>query len=153
MKSKTFTEICAALIILLFAYTAVSKLLEYDKFIFQMKLSPLSLMAILAPFLAWVVPLFEIILVGFLLFPKVRKVGFIGSIILLTVFEVYILGMLVSGLHLPCTCGGIVSMLSWKGHLFFNAFFIAIAYLGLRLARKKKMEQPSKIEYSARPEA
>ncbi len=31
-------EICIALLMLLFGYTALSKLLEYDKFIFQMRL-------------------------------------------------------------------------------------------------------------------
>ncbi|WP_316813857.1 MauE/DoxX family redox-associated membrane protein [Pedobacter heparinus] len=123
---------CTVLLGMLFMYTAVSKVLEYEKFIFQMRLSPLVLMQTLAPVLAVLVPLVEFVIVGCLLLPGGYKIGFKAAFVLLGVFEVYIGGMMLSGLKLGCTCGGVVSLLSWKGHLYFNAGFMGVAWLGMR---------------------
>uniref|UniRef100_UPI00397734A9 MauE/DoxX family redox-associated membrane protein n=1 Tax=Pedobacter heparinus TaxID=984 RepID=UPI00397734A9 len=59
-------------------------------------------------------------------------VGYKAAFVLLGVFELYIGGMMLSGLKLGCSCGGVVSLLSWKGHLVFNAGFMGVAWLGMR---------------------
>jgi len=128
---QTFTIITLISLMLLFSYTAISKLLEQDTFIFQMKLSPLTLMKTLAPMLAWLLPITELNIVGLLFSDRYRRAGLWCTIILLSIFEIYIAGMLISNQHLPCTCGGIISMLSWKGHLVFNGAFIVSAYVSL----------------------
>jgi len=125
-------DIALGLLMLLFSYTAMSKLLEQEMFIFQMKLSPFPMMDKLAPLLAWFLPISELLIVCFLFFKKSRKLGLILSIALLSLFELYILWMLFSGLHLPCTCGGLMAKLSWKGHLAFNAMFILLSFIALR---------------------
>ncbi|WP_316809976.1 MauE/DoxX family redox-associated membrane protein [Pedobacter heparinus] len=91
-------------------------------------------MQTLAPVLAVLLPLVELLIVLALCLPGWRKKGLWAALILLGVFEVYIGGMLASGLKLGCTCGGVVNLLSWKNHLFFNATFMfigTVALLGL----------------------
>ncbi|WP_316812843.1 MauE/DoxX family redox-associated membrane protein [Pedobacter heparinus] len=132
MKHKErLIEVCITLLVILFGYTALSKLLEYDKFIFQMRDSRLALMQAYAPVLAWLLPLIELLIVVALYLPGWRKKGLWAAVILLGVFEVYITGMMLSGLKLGCTCGGVVSGLSWKNHLFFNATFMFIGTVAL----------------------
>lgn len=142
MKLKRLTEICTPLLVLLFSYTAFSKLLEHDKFIFQMNLSPFPLMPDFAVPLAWILPQVELVIVVLLLYPVYHRAGLIASIALLLVFEIYIAGMMFSGLKLPCTCGGIISKMSWGAHLAFNAFFILFACLEyhLNIYRVRKRE-------------
>lgn len=120
-------DICIAMIVLLFAYTAVSKLLDYQRFVFQMRLAPLPLMRTIAPVLGIVMPVIELMIVLGLLFKLFRLKALYATVALLAAFEVYITGMMLTGRHLPCTCGGIISEMGWGQHLLFNAVFIAIA--------------------------
>jgi putative oxidoreductase len=149
MKRTIIPNIVSFLIILLFVYTSTSKFLDYDKFVFQMRLAPVPLMKILAPILGWVVPAVEMVVaislaVGFF-FPAIKMKGLFGSVYLLSIFEIYIAIMLLSGSHLPCTCGGIVSQMGWKQHLFFNAFFIICGILSIKYSKKQKTSPPIKF--------
>ncbi len=127
MKKLLVDETLVSLLVLLFSYAGVSKLLEKEKFVFQMSLSPVSVMKTAAPVLGWILPVLEIVLVILLLIGPTRRAGLYLSAILLSLFEIYISAMLLSGFDLPCTCGGIISGLSWKNHLLFNAFFLTIS--------------------------
>jgi putative oxidoreductase len=135
MKKSFITEICIFLFILLFTYTSISKFLDYHRFVFQMQLAPVPFMKLVAPYLGWIVPTAESFLVVWLclgLFkPEIRLWPLFLSVILLATFELYIAAMILSGLHLPCTCGGIISKMSWYQHLIFNAFFIIVGVIGL----------------------
>jgi putative oxidoreductase len=119
-------KVITALFVLLFAYTATSKFLDYNLFVFQMRLAPLPMMILVAPILGWLMPSIELIIAISLLFGRFRLNALYASVILLLIFEFYIVGMLLSRQHLPCTCGGIISTMSWKQHLIFNGVFIAI---------------------------
>jgi len=66
-------------------------------------------------------------LVGLLITDRFCRLGLWLSFVLLVTFEVYIATMLLSGLDLPCTCGGLISKLQWKEHLIFNVIFMTIA--------------------------
>lgn len=124
---------CPILLVLLFGYAAFAKLVDYQRFVEQMQLAPVPLMENIAPVLGWLVPLTELIVVSLLFSDRYRRVGLWCSVLLLSVFECYIAWMLVAHEHLPCTCGGIISKMSWKGHLAFNAVFILFAYFSLRI--------------------
>jgi hypothetical protein len=131
-SSQSFSTIAvAALLVLLFSYTSLSKFLEYDKFVFQMRLVPLPLFHYAAGMLGWVIPTLEMGITVLLLITGARRAGLLASLILLVVFEVYIIVMLFSGLQLPCTCGGIISVMSWKQHLLFNGVFIILILAAL----------------------
>jgi len=140
MKKNLSFEICRAMLILLFAYTATSKFLDYNLFVFQMMRAPMPLMRSVAPVLGWLMPIIEASLV-----------------LALIIFEIYIIAMLLSGLNLPCTCGGIISTMSWKQHLILNAVFISFGMMAifhqknirifqLSLLRKKNSKEPSRVD-------
>lgn len=137
MKKTILTEICIALLVLLFAYTSASKFLDHHRFVFQMGLAPLPLMKAIAPVLGWLMPGLEALIATGLLLERYRLRALYASVLLLLAFELYITGMLLSGLNLPCTCGGVISALSWKQHLVFNLFFILA---GLTAISRQKID-------------
>ncbi|RAJ21004.1 MauE/DoxX family redox-associated membrane protein [Pedobacter cryoconitis] len=129
LSANSLQIIAAVLLILLFGYTAVSKILEYDKFVFQLKLVQMQAVALLAPLLGILIPAIELVIVWMLCKDNLRIKGLYASFLLLLVFEIYITTMLLTGEKLPCTCGGIISQMGWKTHLVFNAVFMIISIL------------------------
>jgi putative oxidoreductase len=139
MKRIPIANIVSVLLLLLFTYTATSKFLDYDRFVFQMKLAPVPLMKWVAPILGWLIPAIETLLVVGIttcfFIPKVKVISLYASVVLLSAFEIYIAIMLLSGSQLPCTCGGIISQMGWGQHLLFNAFFIAMGFISVRFKK------------------
>jgi putative oxidoreductase len=132
MKRQLLFNICLGLLILLYSYTAVSKFLDQYRFVFQMKLSPFSLIKNFAPFLGVFIPLLEVGIVVGLSIEKIQKFALLTSLGLLLIFETYIVGMLMTGLKLPCACGGVIAFMSWPMHVLFNAFFITTNFIAIR---------------------
>jgi hypothetical protein len=138
MKQKITIEIICALLVLLFVYAAVGKLLAYDTFKIQLSNSPF-----LKPFAAiivWLIPGAELFIAVMLTVMQTRKVALYASLILLVIFTLYITGMLLFAIHLPCSCGGIIQHLSWKQHLLFNLFFMVLTAIGIVLERNQKLK-------------
>ena len=127
-KHQQIEKIIAVLFILLFVYAATGKLLRYEQFSIQ--LGQVSFLKPLAPVLSWAIPLLEYILTALLLKAETRRLGMMGSAILMSVFTLYIAGMITFSPQLPCSCGGIINKLTWQQHLVFNLFFTALAYFG-----------------------
>ena len=102
---EAFITFTVMLTILLFMYTAVSKLFQQSVFVFQMRRAPLPLMYTLAPVIGWVVPIIELVLVALLYLNRTRLLGMVCSLMLLVSFEVYITGMKImemqTGIRLP----------------------------------------------------
>lgn len=147
MKSNRWKEMITFLLIILFAYTATSKVIDYHKFVFQMRLAPVPLMKTLAPAIGWIMPLAEWMLVIALgrgiIFPRRLLLPLWMSLFLFLLFEVYISVMLLSGLRLPCTCGGVISEMSWSQHLIFNAVFLLLNGIALWLHKKDRQHHLS----------
>lgn len=38
--------------------------------------------------------------------------------------------------RLPCSCGGVIALLSWKQHIAFNLFFLSLAVIGIYLEQQ-----------------
>jgi hypothetical protein len=133
--SKTI-EIISAVFILLFIYTAVSKLMTHQTFLNSLKGSPLLNFA--SPFLSWTVPAVEILIAAMLFTPNYREAGLFATFYLMVLFTIYIAYMLLAVSHLPCSCGGIISKLSWKQHLYLNTFFIVLAVTGIYFNKRLK---------------
>jgi uncharacterized membrane protein YphA (DoxX/SURF4 family) len=129
MKKLPVTEITSSLLILLFAYTAISKLFNYRTFARTLSESPLIHNG--ADTIAWLLPATELVVVLLLFFDASRKAGLYVSLCLLIVFSLYIYGMLLFVDDLPCNCGGVLNKMSWKQHLFFNAGFLVINLIGI----------------------
>src|SRR5690348_10873177 len=121
---KTIQDIICAMLILLFVYAATTKLSDLASFRLQLSLSPF--IGPWAGSIALGLPVIELATAALLTVKNTRFYGLLASLGLLTVFTLYIAAMLLSAVHLPCSCGGVISSLSWKEHLIFNLFFLAI---------------------------
>ncbi|HEU5053454.1 MAG TPA: MauE/DoxX family redox-associated membrane protein [Hanamia sp.] len=137
MKKTFLTDIISALFILLFVYTATSKLIEHATF--QAVLSRSPLIGTNANILSWVLPILELFTTILLFFPTTRKFGFISSFILMIVFTSYITYMILFAKNLPCSCGGVISKMTWSQHLIFNIFFTGLAAVGLSISYRNKL--------------
>jgi hypothetical protein len=131
-KKEAIIDAICGLFILLFVYTAASKLLDFHKFNVELHKSPL--LVDFGPPIAWLVPSMEIVLSASLIFQSTRRIGLYGSLALMLLFTFYIVAILGFSEHVPCTCGGIIQKMTWTQHLFFNLSFCGLAVGALRLS-------------------
>lgn len=122
------------LLIFLFAYTGSSKLLDSKGF--AAVLSKIPLIGRGAGIVAILLPLAELLIVLLLLFEKTRLTGLYASLALLLLFTVYLVYMVLAVPHLPCSCGGVISSMSWKQHVVFNVVFIVLTVIGIRSTKQ-----------------
>jgi hypothetical protein len=144
MKKQIAIEIIVFLFVVLFLYAAGSKLVEYQKFIGQIGMSPL--ITNYAETIAWAIPTVEIVISLMLIIPRFRLAGLYSAFGLMMVFTFYIVAMFASSTKLPCACGGVLSMLGWKNHLIFNIGFdllgLAAIILTHQLAKGQQQQEP-----------
>lgn len=144
MKKPVFITIVTSLLILLFTYTALSKLLDYRMFVRSLSESPLIHKG--ADTIGWLLPATELLVVLLLFFERSRKAGLYASLTLLVLFTLYLLYMVLFVADLPCSCGGVLRQLSWRQHVWFNLFFIIMNVLGL-FALRKQVQAFKNIQY------
>ncbi len=131
------TAVTRYLLIFLFTYSGISKLIDHDNFLTSLLLSPVIRNQALL--LVWLVPVIELLIVALLLSDKYRKTGLACSLILMIVFTVYVAYMILFIKHLPCSCGGVIKELSWSNHILFNSFFIALITISLFITNQYKL--------------
>jgi len=127
-------DIICYLFIILFAYTAVSKMMNFSSFVAVLKVSPL--IGHLDMLVAFTVIAVEVILCIVLVGDRTKRLGLRLSMGLMVVFTLYLTYMVLSGDELPCQCGGVISLMSWKEHIIFNSVFIILAFIGLKISEK-----------------
>ncbi len=127
--------------VVLFLYTAVSKLMDYSLFKEQIGSSPI--LAPVAPFLAWALPLGEIAVAVLAFIPKWRIWGLWASFALMLIFTGYIIAILNFSAEIPCSCGGILEKMDWNQHLVFNIVFTLLALLGALMERRNRRVKPT----------
>lgn len=135
MKRKWIIEIICALLICLWVYASLSKLFAYHLFVARLEMHPL--LKPFAAWLAWAVPVTELLIAALLVIPITRLIGLYGAAILLLMFTVYLTEMILTDKHLPCSCGGIISGFTWKQHIVFNLVFLGLAVTGILLDKRK----------------
>ena len=113
------------ILIVLFTYTAINKILHLPNFILTISRS--SIIGSNAGFIARTVITVELLIVIFLFFPALRKIGLLLSSLLMLAFTVYVAYILSTEPQLPCSCGGIIQQLSWTNHLILNIVLTALA--------------------------
>jgi putative oxidoreductase len=137
MKRTLLSDIIAFLLILLFVYTAASKLMDFEKFKGQMHNQTLPHW--LATTLIWTLPEIELIVAFLLIFSVSRLAGLYASLLLMAVFTGYIgLVLLHVFSRVPCSCGGVLKIMGWKVHFFFNLFFVAVIYTGIVFLNRER---------------
>lgn len=122
-------DLAAYLLLALLIYTAASKFFTIDSFASTLAKSPL--IGNLNKIAAWSIPISEVAISSLLIVTKTRKWGLYTALALLVIFTIYLSFMVLSGSKLPCHCGGVVSTLSWKQHIWFNIAFISVAFIGI----------------------
>lgn len=118
-------DIISGIFIILFTYTAIDKLKDYATFGIALRQSPV--LQPYAEFLLIAIPVIELLAVVLLAFSITRRAGLYVSLTLMCMFTLYIFYLMLFAKELPCNCGGILRMLSWKAHLIINIFLTALA--------------------------
>ena len=129
---QIFVHLIATLYIFLFTYTGISKLLDPV----SLRLAMAQLPMIGTENRIWIlsVPILELLIAIILFFPHTRIIGLFASTGLMIVFTVYIGYMLLFAADLPCSCGGVISDMSWHQHLVFNIIWILLGILSIWLS-------------------
>lgn len=139
MKKELIVKGIYLLLILLFSYTAISKLADLDAYKLEMSRQVFS--KPVTNMLLYALPGIEILTAMLLISPRFRVTGFFLSVMLLVIFTGYII-LILSGFYtrIPCACGGVLSVLDWNSHLWFNIFFLVLSVLGSVLQYQFKAE-------------
>ncbi|WP_339880806.1 MauE/DoxX family redox-associated membrane protein [uncultured Algoriphagus sp.] len=148
MEKPEKSAIPSILLILLWGYTGLDKLIRWDasRKAFHNQTFP----AELAEILAFAVPISELLIALLLLFSVSRWWGYLSSILLLTVFTTYV-GLIWVGAfpRVPCNCAGILESLGWVEHFWLNCFMILLSIIGLYVTKKtgqeKALSHPKKL--------
>jgi hypothetical protein len=140
MRKKIAIEIISSLLILLFIYTALSKLLDFTAFKSVLSQSPF--IGNKAAVVALALPITEIMVALLLFVPRTRLWGFYGATVLMTAFTLYLAYMILFTPDLPCSCGGVLKQMTWKQHLAFNIFFFLLSLTATLLERKRSRLKP-----------
>ena len=119
------------LLFTLFAYASYQKLKIYPTFVQQLSVSPVT--KGYENILAWLVPATEISLALLLLINRTRLTALWGSFFLMLLFTVYVYVLPHFFKDVPCSCGGIISQLSWQGHFYFNLAFTFLSGIAVSL--------------------
>jgi hypothetical protein len=143
------TEIICSLLAILFVYASLSKLLDYN--VFKMQLSRSPFITHFSTIIASLLPTIEIITGSLFVFGKWRLNALYASLFLLTLFTAYLVAMLNFSYYIPCSCGGVLSMLTWKQHIVFNAAFILLSLIAIFLSTRNSSIRLSKIKQSPSP--
>jgi len=138
IKRTTIIEIITVLNIILFLYTGIAKIMDYSVFKEQLADSPILSWA--AKPVAILLPIVEFAIVLMLVIPRWRLKGLYASFGIMTLFTAYIIAMFIVAPEMPCSCGGIISELSWQQHIIFNSAFILLNAWAVYLLRKEKNE-------------
>jgi uncharacterized membrane protein YphA (DoxX/SURF4 family) len=142
-RRTTALETIIVLFVILFLYTGISKIMDYAIFKEQIAMSPL--LAPVAHPIAAVLPWVEFAVVLLLIIPRLRLKGLYASLGLMIAFTIYILAMLAFNKDIPCSCGGVIELLSWDQHIIFNAVFIILAGIGCWLERHQLQENRQRL--------
>lgn len=134
------TELISISIGFLFAYTSISKLIDWHgtKSGLYNQVFPIWF----ADGLLYVLPIVEISVAFFLLIPKYRVFGFKIAVVLMTLFTGYILLVLMGMFaRIPCSCGGVLNSLGWGEHFVFNLVVLGMAVYGVWIGKERMRDE------------
>ena len=124
------------LFVALWIYAAVPKLrnMKYFKDVLNSQAIPKWSV----PWLAWMLPVVELGTVVLLIVPETRLIGMYLSFAMMSVFTVYVSGIIFQVYDIyPCPCGGVFSRIGWKKHFKVNLLLTLIAVVGVVLLEMK----------------
>jgi uncharacterized membrane protein YphA (DoxX/SURF4 family) len=136
-NQSLFKLLPSYLLAFLWTYTGLDKLIRFEQSrkAFHNQTFPPEL----AEILSYAVPITEIILAILLVLNISRWWGYLGSLLLLTVFITYV-GLIWVGAfpRVPCNCAGLIDSMGWTAHLILNLNLLILAMVGLWIESKKE---------------
>lgn len=138
------------LFIILFVYAGLTKLMEGDMFYNNIRNSPILGGRTMASLGSWLIPLTELSIALLIAWPKTRMIGLYGALALMLLYTGYTVAILFFAPYIPCSCGGVISLLSWEQHLVFNIVFLLLVAvsIGLSIKDQKSNNKIESIEVS-----
>lgn len=121
---------------IIFFYSGVDKLSHFDQFVNNFSKSPFARNQYLSE-LSLTIIFLEIGLSLLLFFDKAKRIALIGFGILSFLFSLYISLMLFYSPYLPCSCGGIIDILSWNEHLVLTVFLFFLSFYSAELIKNE----------------
>lgn len=148
VSASSYIIFVSTLLVVLFAYTGVTKLITVREFAGTMW--DVNFLHPYIDFLMYFIPLVELLTAALLSVSSItiarttiptRKIGLYLSAILMFAFSIYIASMirLYNPQDLPCSCGGIVSQLNWHQHLYFNMSMFMLSVAAIVIVTKNKL--------------
>ncbi|WP_316789663.1 MauE/DoxX family redox-associated membrane protein [Pedobacter frigoris] len=124
-----FIEIIIALFVVLWFYTGLNKIVDYNNFKSQLGKSPF--VEHFAALISWIIPIGEMLIGVMLVYRRTMLLGLHLSFALMLLFTGYVWMMLSYAYDLPCSCGGVLAQLSWEDHLWFNSAFVLLSVIAI----------------------
>lgn len=113
------------LLILLFSYTGISKIIEYNEFLIKIMKSPL-LLDFARP-VSVLTPLAELTTVFLLLMRRFLKSGLLLACFLLTMYTSYLFIGVSYHAGFSCACSGVFGSLGYREHLVVNIILCCVS--------------------------
>jgi hypothetical protein len=133
---RILSPVSYSTLIFIWSYTGIEKIIRFkeSRKAFLNQPMPKEIEEVLA----YVVPGVELLLALLLLLSATRWWGYLGSILLLSVFTTYV-GLIWVGAfpRVPCNCAGILESLGWAEHFILNMICIGLGVWGLRMENIK----------------
>lgn len=137
--TNIFLEVTNAILIITWLHTGISKLITHVAFYIQMAQSPFF--SKYPMFFSYGAPILEIVIALLLIIRRTRLIGFIASFVLMAFFTFYVIYLMIYVPNLPCSCGGVVSWMSWPQHLAFNILLTILAGLAAFVTKRKARQR------------
>ncbi|MDL5513247.1 MauE/DoxX family redox-associated membrane protein [Arenibacter sp. M-2] len=135
--STVILEAITLLLIILFTYAGLTKLMEGHLFYDNIRNSPVLGGKAMASLAAWVIPLSELTVAVLLVWRRTRMIGLYGALGLMLLFTGYTVAIVFFAPYRPCSCGGVISLLTWEQHLVFNLVLLLLAMMAISSSLKK----------------
>lgn len=138
MKKTILPDIITFFFILLFVYTGVAKLAESHLVREQLLSAPLLGSPLLVNILTWALPIGEFLLAIALSTPRFHLKALYITLVLMSVFTIYVIVVLFIDSHLSCSCGGIIEELSPRQHVLFNSACVILSVVAIAIRQRQQ---------------
>jgi len=129
-------SISRMILITLWAYSFLSKIINYQGFRVSILNQPFS--NSFGETISIVIPVIEFLLLVMFFVQRLRGIAYLGSLVVLSIFSTYVgLVVLDAFEKIPCGCAGIFERIGWEAHFSVNAGLVGIAGIGCWFVGKK----------------
>ncbi|WP_349815573.1 MauE/DoxX family redox-associated membrane protein [Chryseobacterium sp. Marseille-Q3244] len=145
MRTKNLiAETIIFLLLLMWAYTFASKVLDFDTF--RRQINGAYLLSSMGSALPYCLQLLHLLLVLLLLKKSWRKIGLITSLSVLLLYTGYLIYILKFAPSIPCSCISLFRGLNWNDQLWINLAVLTLNIIGLIMFSYKSPPHSSHVQ-------